>query len=195
MPPHGHIASIGICSFNPLGDEIYDSRYWVMNKARQTGAWIDPDTVHWWMQQSDAARDAITYYTPKIPLADAFVELAKWYEEQKCTEIWAMPVTFDIVLLENAYKREKRTIPWSYRQVRDFSTIKRSSLLNNYIGDMETVIREGTHHNAVDDAIHQAKQLQKTLKAVHAKFGRVPKEIGVKPTLVLDQPKAGDLQQ
>ena len=65
---------------------------------------------------------------------------------------------FDNVIIENAYKAVGMKRPWTPWDDRCYRTIK----------DMVHITedeREGSHHNALDDAIHQANHLIKILRS------------------------------
>jgi exodeoxyribonuclease VIII len=82
-------------------------------------------------------------------LLDFDLFLSRYGEDVK---IWGNGASFDNVILANAYRRNDLNIPWKYYNDRCYRTMK--SLAPHI--KME---REGTHHNALSDAISQANHL------------------------------------
>lgn len=140
------IVAIGAVEFDPvegLGREFYK----VVNaeSSVKAGMVIDADTVKWWMQQSDEARDIFHY--DGCSLDDVLRQFEVWFPFD--AELWGNGATFDNVVLGNAYALCGIARPWSYRGDRCYRTLK-----NLYPLEMEW---EGTHHNALDDAKNQAR--------------------------------------
>jgi exodeoxyribonuclease VIII len=140
------IISIGAVEFDEtgLGREFYmrvDPQSCV-----DAGLKMDVSTVMWWMQQSDAARSA--FKGPgAVPLDVALGEFSSWYP--RGAALWGNGATFDNVILGNAYKALGGAQPWAYWADRCYRTLK-----NLY--PHVKLDRNGTYHNALDDAKSQA---------------------------------------
>jgi 3' exoribonuclease, RNase T-like len=119
------------------------------------GLKMDPQTVMWWLGQGDAARLEIT--KPGAPLTSVLSSFAAWLGED--AEVWGNGATFDNVLLADAYDITGIPRPWRFSRDRCFRTV---SALRP---DM-TIVRNGTHHNALDDARTQAEHLMRVLAAI-----------------------------
>lgn len=119
---------------------------------------VTADTVLWWMNQSYQARQSITHKENDTLEA----ALAAFNEEVKILKpkhFWAH-ATFDFPILTNAYKATGVKNPIGFLQCRDIRTLDmlaRADLI------AEWPEREGTHHDAMDDAVHQAKCVQMML--------------------------------
>lgn len=160
--PSAHIASIGVCWFNKDSDEIYGTSYWVMGSKHQNRS-LDPKTVLWWMGQSEPARRELIHFSPKVGLEEALKQLRGEYQKYKARSVWANPPQFDLKILNNAYEQYKIGTPWHHRDEMDCRTIWK--MVEQYSPfDGKELQREGTHHNALDDAVYQAKCLQSMLK-------------------------------
>ena len=154
VSPEATILTIGAQGFDPFSDRYTDDTlYERIDLESQAGRDINDDTVEWWGKQSDEAREEALGEGNRIPLKDALEKLTPivW----KANRIWANGTTFDIVILENAYRQCGLTMPWQYWKVMDARTIyrlrgERASLSNS--------------HNALEDCVNQIDMLQKTLK-------------------------------
>jgi hypothetical protein len=156
MAPNGAVASIGAVLFDPHSDALGPTFYQIVDLADQEkryGRAINGDTVTWWLQQSAAARDELIR-ADRVSLRIALENYARWVGESKPT--WAYPSTFDHVILQSAYDAVgmKNPVHW-----RDHFCMRGLAKLAN----VQPGAKVGTAHNALDDAIFQAKWLQKIL--------------------------------
>lgn len=146
--PGSVILSIGAVRFDEravLGTfyERVDAR-----DAQNRGLSIDADTVLWWMAQSPEARAEIAQ--PGWTLPAVLEGFTAWAGE--VDELWGNGASFDPVLLAAAYHVCGAVPPWQFWRERCFRTLKET------FPDFKPV-RAGTHHNALDDAMHQATWL------------------------------------
>lgn len=160
--PDAPIIAIGAVMFDHIegGGKVYaDQGFYVnvdLQSAVTTGAKIDPSTVMWWLQQSKEARAA--FDTKGVDLVAALDKLDAWFDShwangrESAYGVWGNGASFDNVILAESYKRLGMTPPWPFWKDRCYRTVK--SMYPEV--KME---RSGTHHNALDDAISQAKHL------------------------------------
>jgi len=66
--------------------------------------------------------------------------------------VWGNGAAFDNVILASAYRQANITQPWLFWNDRCYRTVKALS-------PAVTMQRNGTHHNALDDAESQARHL------------------------------------
>ncbi len=164
------ILSIGACAFdpfkweNPKKDEKFEVNV-DLEDCIKKGLKVDASTVYWWMKQSKEAQQRISL-TPAA-LHDALVEFKEFFNGEngrpysnKGQYIWSHGSTFDVVILENAYKtigfQSVRT-PWSFTAARDTRTLF----------DLAGVMvdrSKGVQHVAVHDAINQARTVCEAYK-------------------------------
>tara|TARA_B100001059_G_C17766071_1_gene545625 strand:+ start:812 stop:1396 length:585 start_codon:yes stop_codon:yes gene_type:complete len=169
------IVSIGAVFFNPLtgelGEKFYE-RIW-LESAEKYGE-IDASTVVWWLGQSDEARSEINH-DKSVGLKEALRGFSNFVidnaEAFNKIRVWGNGCTFDNVILSNAYKSVELSKPWSYAGDMDVRTIVElgRKLLN--FDPKKDMPFEGEKHNALADAIHQAKYVsaiyQKLAEATH----------------------------
>lgn len=153
--PNSVIVSIGAAMFDLTKGEIVDKFYRVIDiqSCVDAGLVIDPGTVVWWMKQSDAARKVFTEQSFVLP--HVLKEFSAWVgkSDSKC-RFWGNGATFDNVLVDSAYKAVGLRKPWGYWDDRCYRTV--AAMVPHV-----KIERSGTHHNALDDAITQAKHLIK----------------------------------
>ena len=166
--PTAAIASIGACRFaiggDGIGDWIGDTFHMHVSLAncQRHGLTIDASTVLWWIKQGDDAKAALLGgQQDAAPLVTALEALANFIDAtddggpEKPT-IWANGASFDLPILANAYRTVGMPLPWKFWEERDLRTLKGLS------PDLR-IERSGTHHNALDDALHQARLVQHIL--------------------------------
>lgn len=165
------ILSIGACFFNEntIGEKFYQAlRY--HNQATSFERRIDLNTVKWWAEQSEEARQVLN-----DPLAVEFqhglAAFRMWVlknagpqvlsdsarpgdDAVPKIEMWGNGADFDCVILGNAFEAAGIRKPWSYSNNRCFRTLKNVVKLRPGFGIPE---RLGVHHNALDDAVYQAQ--------------------------------------
>lgn len=110
---------------------------------------VSQDTLDWWAEQNETARQLAFSGTENIK--DALIRLVNFYTQHECTEIWSKGSLADIRWINNALDYFGIERPWKYYKEFCFRTLLKS--VPKF--DMPFL---GVQHNALDDAIHQAKQ-------------------------------------
>ncbi|MCG7567090.1 3'-5' exoribonuclease [Pseudoalteromonas sp. CnMc7-15] len=166
------IVSIGACFFEPTTGEIGAQFHTIVNlKSSAYYGEMDAGTVLWWMEQSDDARKVLLD-DMAVSLKDALGEFDEWIsqiENFKERVVWGNGCTFDNVILGNAYKACRMRQPWPYfgdRDVRTLVDLGRTLHGFDPKNDMPFV---GTRHNAMDDAVHQARYVSAIYSKLNGK--------------------------
>lgn len=154
--PGAPVLSIGACFFDPSTGEIGDKFHQridaedALRYARMSGS-----TFKWWLKQSDAARMRIVQDAGlAAPAFEAFEAFAKQHGTRNLRP-WGNGASFDITILDVSFQRIlNRECPWAFWNVRDCRTIKE---LGEAAGHHWTEKLEGTAHDALDDAVFQAR--------------------------------------
>ncbi|KMH15590.1 hypothetical protein SM66_01841 [Klebsiella quasipneumoniae subsp. quasipneumoniae] len=156
------IVAIGAVVFDPATGSIGESFYKVvcLESSVNWGAVIDPSTVIWWLKQSSEARSAIVN-DDAIPLQDALLQFREFVSDNvaggsKKAQVWGNGASFDNSILRSSYDCIAEDYPWEYWNDRDVRTMVELSQAISF--DPKTTIPfEGSRHNALADAIHQAR--------------------------------------
>jgi hypothetical protein len=179
------VIAIGACFFDPntgaIGEKFY--RAIDMSDACRHGR-LSGDTVKWWLQQSDDARAAVT--AGSQPAAEAFKEFAEFYGKYPNVAVWGNGATFDISILEYAFlKILGQAAPWAFWLVRDCRTIKD---IASGIAFVPKVARQGTHHQALDDAVFQAQWVSEMWQVLRGKKEPEPRKQLVPDDILASEP-------
>ena len=152
--PNAAILTIAAQAFDPFeeGYEGQDHFYARVTLESQDDRKITDDTIDWWATQKQAAAEA---FNPegRIDLGDALAGLHTlcWHADF----VWANGPTYDMNILEDAYKSLGRVQPWQFYKVRDARTVY--SLWPN-------CPKPATSHHALEDCKRQIIMLQQTFK-------------------------------
>jgi len=153
--PETCILTIAAQGFDPFGDGYYqDKSYYArVTLESQEHREIDQNTLEWWATQPPVVRDEAFAEDGRIPLDQALDELGRliWHSNR----IWAQGPTYDMTILEHAYKSYKKPLPWQYYKVRDSRT------LLSLWPDVEA---PPASHHALEDCRRQIVMVQDTLK-------------------------------
>jgi DNA polymerase III epsilon subunit-like protein len=166
LRPGSAIISIGAVAWE--GDQITSEFYTVidLDSCRMNGLREDPATRAWWDAQSGEARKALVQAdTGQGRMLDvALNEFAAWLVGADDEEflIWGNGAAFDVPILEAAYVRVAQSIPWDYRNVRCFRTLRGLDMLPR----TEWPADEAVAHHALDDARWQAKFAMAALRNI-----------------------------
>ena len=151
--PGSAIVAVGAVAFD--AEKIHDTFYKTVSleSAMAWGLTVDPGTIMWWMQQSDAARAEIVepMYRDLFIALDTMVEWMRGMPED-VSGVWGNGATFDNVLIRAAMEKTGVTPPWKFWQDKCYRTVKGAH-------PEIDIVKEGTAHKAIDDALSQAKHL------------------------------------
>lgn len=157
--PEAVILSIGVALFNPNepGLPPEPAFYAALDKQTQidAGRTTSLATLQWWDQQSPEARTVLTEV--QKPVIGVLKDLARGFDWSQIGGVWGNGASFDNAMLKSIYAGWNMELPWAFWLDRDHRTMK--ALYEARFGKINFP-REGTHHNALDDAMHQARELQ-----------------------------------
>ncbi|WP_414465259.1 3'-5' exonuclease [Klebsiella michiganensis] len=157
--PYAPIVSIGAVFFDPNGG-IAEDNFYVnvsLESSMRSRARPDASTILWWMQQGDDARDSLTNDTQELKTALLWLsEFIGKYTNPRFLQVWGNGASFDCVILRNSYSLIGVDTPWSWWNDRDVRTVVEMGKAIGFDPKRDMPF-EGTRHNALSDAIHQAK--------------------------------------
>jgi exodeoxyribonuclease VIII len=118
----------------------------------------DDNTLRWWMQQSDEARQVFQAKTPEFEFTDRIGEFYdRWMPQVE--GVWGYGADFDNVLYNSiADAHDLAKIP--YKKSRCLRT------LAALFPDVERPEFRGSKHIAIDDAVYEAEYLTRLLARV-----------------------------
>lgn len=150
------IISIGACYFDRYTGEIGETFHQKVNlqSCIDVGLTVSADTIMWWLQQSDETREKLAGNDKERHLSGVLVNLEHFMQD--CEMVWGNGATFDNVILESAFKSLGHQAPWRFWNTRDLRTLVDVGLELG-VNPKKELSFDGTRHDALSDAIHQAK--------------------------------------
>lgn len=157
--PNKIVCQVGACYFDNVTAEIGAEFKVNIDAAshEKLGGKFNASTIYWWLQQADAAR--LSLLNPE-PL-DIFIAMGQLNNFlAPATRVWSH-ATFDFVTLTETLNALGITPSVSYRAGMDLRTLI-------YLAGVKTskVLREGVHHDALDDCKHQVKYCVASLNTI-----------------------------
>lgn len=161
------VLSLGAVFWDPISGRLGEEFEAVINinSCRALGLHEAPETVAWWDKQSPEARQILTE-VETAPMGveevlDAFTDWLRDNVNLRSLQVWGNGSDFDNAILAHLYAVTRKMQPWSFWNSRCFRTLKN-------IAQAEEPLRIGTHHNALDDARHQAVWAGRLFAALRA---------------------------
>jgi len=161
--PGAVIFQIGAVAFNPFKIETLDKnndhpskfldvRIDVENSLKH-GHKIEYGTLRWWLEDGKGPLfyELLADET-RMPVSVALATLSNFYTSNNARHVWAQGASFDMPLVEAYYTEQGEEAPWKFWQTLDSRTM--------FNVEGKRVKRSGVAHNALDDAIDQARSLQ-----------------------------------
>jgi hypothetical protein len=151
------ILSIGACvvnkeklTFSAQHDITF---YKTVDITTQPNRTINQDTIDFWdiSSNSKAKKEA---FSGKCDLKDTLKELYNFIHQFYSPVLWCKGSDFDFVILRHAYAQLELLVPWQYNAIRDLRT-----LVKAFPQALSKDINKNPH-NALEDAIFQARQLE-----------------------------------
>lgn len=155
------IVAIGAVKFDPMDKNAdIDSFHAIIAPAscEPFKFSMSADTVMWWMHPDRSEARKFLLADECVDLVTALDGLAAWYGPDSLPT-WGNGASFDNVILRTAFERVGIPCPWMFYHDRCYRTMKGFAL---HV-DMK---REGTHHNALHDAVSQARHLQAIVESL-----------------------------
>lgn len=182
METADNIASAAILSFGAvhcdlttgkIGEEFY--RVIDLKTCLEKGLSVNADTIYWWFQQSDFARDSVV--TPNKLTLDGFcLEFTQWLlsldiginflndrDKPLYMRLWGNGAAFDNAILRHAFSKTDYDLKIPFWQDRDVRTVVGFYPKERFDDWKMKNIRKGAH-NALDDARYQVKYVSHMMK-------------------------------
>lgn len=157
------ILSIGAVLFDLDAREVAKDGFYAsisIDSNQDAGRRISEDSLLWWLKQPAAAQQV--FHEAKVTLEDALTDLSDWLGHDN-RFVWAKGPSFDIAMLEHAYKSFHMDPPWKFwnaRCVRTYAALPGASAVK--ATDL------GAKHNALSDAYSQAEHVVNIHQALFA---------------------------
>lgn len=161
--PGCHVLSIGAVYFdleNGVATEPEKQFYERIFLETRFGIHNDPETMMWWREQPKEVRDEAFGGTelPRNVLGRFVNFVLKAKDNGAKLQVFSNHSQFDFPILEEYMDRFFISEPWKYLEVNCYAT------LANQIPRIEKPKFEGVKHNALNDAINQARHCVELLR-------------------------------
>lgn len=157
--PDTTILTIAAQEFDLLQRERFGRQYYVrIDLESQPDRRIEQDTLDWWATQPPQIREEAFSDRDRVPLRQALEGLhcIVWHAKR----VWAQGPTYDMNILEHAFKSLGMPLPWQYYSVRDSRTVfSLCPQLNKYPAS----------HHALEDCQRQIRLLWDSLEYLKIK--------------------------
>lgn len=163
--PRAAVIEIGAIRFDPFTDELGEEFLVKIEFCQATRYGdVDGETIKWWMEQEPGAQDAlmsgervnslraVRMFSAFLNATPGTLEVLSAYN----AIVWGKGPTFDCAIIRHLYKQLfPDANPWPFRNER----CVRTALDMGGVDD-DSIEFVGTRHNGLDDARHQARQVQ-----------------------------------
>lgn len=153
--PDSVILSVGACKFDPYTKiQPWAGVLWRLdiNDQLAQGRTVSDSTLEWWSRQDAEIREEAFSELARITTQEFMTQLNRYLVGMD--KIWCQGPQFDMVILEDLYRRNGVQKNWAYWQICDSRTV---------FGLMPSDPRKSIQtqlHNAQADAYYQALALQ-----------------------------------
>jgi len=152
--PDTTILTIAAQQFDPLQRDVFGGNFYArVTLESQEGRSIQQETIDWWATQPNIVREEAFNEQDRVSLEQALRGLHRtvWHAKR----VWAQGPTYDMNILEHAYKSLNIALPWRYYQVRDSRTL---------FSLCPTLQKPAASHHALEDCRRQILLLWDSLE-------------------------------
>lgn len=162
--PTATILTIGAVKFDPFGDDLNEpscEKLYIkvdIDSCDTIGGTVSASTLEWWASQSKEAQEDAFDPNNRISIEEALNQLYKFCWGAK--RVWSHGVGFDLIILENYFRKIEKAVPWQFWEMRDTRT-----LFDIGINPERATV---TAHNALADALDQALGVQRVYRTLRS---------------------------
>ena len=162
--PTATILTIGAVKFDPFGDDLNEpscEKLYIkvdIDSCDSIGGTVSSSTLEWWANQSKEAQEDAFDPNNRVSIEEALNQLYKFCWGAK--RVWSHGVGFDLIILENYFRKIEKAVPWQFWEMRDTRT-----LFDIGINPERASV---TAHNALADALDQALGVQRVYRTLRS---------------------------
>ena len=178
--PGAPIVAIGLAAFCRKTGEVAPLMFNTIDlgAAIDHSEGVDAPTLKWWLEQDKGAIDqTFNDDRSRVTLYAAIQQIEDIWNYLRTGEKGAMPwgngATFDVSILEAVFDTVGAPAPWGHWEVRDVRTVVDIGRTVLNIDPKKDFPFQGTRHNAMFDAAHQASYTAAILKKLAEVAGPV----------------------
>jgi len=159
--PNAVILVLAAVKFNRTGKirklEDMDTFYHriTINSCEEKGMHTDPETQKWWDKQDREVREE-AFGEPREDLSVVLRKFIEWYGDAKTP--WSHGATFDLVILNDAFRRCNLEAPWKFWDCRDTRTLYDIAGVKNWD------LPQASKHHALYDCDRQIWGVKESIR-------------------------------
>lgn len=163
------ILSIGLVLFDIKTGETGETLYLRVDVDQDENINATMGTVKFWLEQAvknpGALKGVLDSNDSNTPMCVCLHKVKRFVEKHQPESVWANGTKFDLGMMEYQFKEHNMKIPWSYNADSCLRTLRK------FAGKLD-IPREGTAHNALSDAIRQAKYISAAVNKLNLLQGK-----------------------
>lgn len=164
------VLSIGAVRFDPLApmDSPLNEQFHVrleVEEQERLGLRVEAETALWWMDQGEAAQHLLKLSV--TPHLSRVLNLFRGFCAGSTT-LWSNPPRFDVEILESLHTAAGVGFPYPHYQVADLRGLREAARLLGLPDHKEPNEKQ---HDALSDAIAQARTVQRLMAAFRGRLG------------------------
>ena len=152
------IRSVGAVMFDPYDPPGQVGKTFYANVARddqeKLGLTVSESTDKWWLLPKQATANKMLLEN-QMPVKQVVGDFIDFWRARGARRVWSQGANFDDPIMTAVIEACGLDVPWKFWDSRCTRTAYAIGGLN-----FHTIKRVGTAHNALDDAVHQAKCVQ-----------------------------------
>lgn len=165
VTPFSAVLSVAAVKFDPATGEIGDSFYVNIDRDSSValGLMVDEKVEEWWTApaRAEAWQRMQDERVSAERAAEAFCDWFRRNCDFENTIVWSHGAAFDFPILESYLRIAGQSVPWNFRNIRDDRTLFAVADV-----DFASLPKEGTYHDAMSDAVNQAKAVSTALAKI-----------------------------
>ena len=179
--PRAVVTQLGWALFDPdaTSEGVVRSGCYHLDVESQIKNGLDMDwsTIEWWLKQDRAAQDLMVNPPSRRMLASEALGLMEQQFPRGIEGVWSHGATFDVVIVENLYRKAGRKPPWAHHDIRDTRTLF-------WLTGKERLVcsKNALKHSAEHDAVAQAITVQRAVKIMRNQCTSSTVETSITPS-------------
>tara|TARA_B100001287_G_C22682946_1_gene531548 strand:- start:3605 stop:4132 length:528 start_codon:yes stop_codon:yes gene_type:complete len=150
--PTSAVLTVGGVKFDPFNDNEPHSEFYYKLDIDSQDRSVNDETIAWWGKQNQKIQDEAFGTEGRVHINTFLDLLPKWMVGVDV--LWGHGYGFDVSIMEDMLRQNKRSIPWQFWQIRDSRTLFSMCKVD------PRKSMQSDLHNALADAYFQAKGVQ-----------------------------------
>lgn len=156
--PDGAVIAIGARLFTET-EILQGFEVFIDTEAAKRFGRVDQRTMNWWSKQDPDVYKQV--FSGRVQPADAAFKFTTFVQQHQPDTVWSYPPQFDVVIMQNLFRRVNLEWPFHYRSERCARTLKAWGASHGL--SFDDLYESITKHLPLDDATAQARMIQRVM--------------------------------